>query len=309
MVADTKPETSRIIAAKRPKAGLNLRLRERDVSIVEAVHRLRVLSTEQIAQLFFPTRHARVSTACRDRLRRIVGAGLLERAEQEQRRSEGRRPYLYMLADAGAQLLIDELGVEQENVDWNPSYNNVRWPFLRHQLAINDVYVAMALSAPQINWSLDGWVDDRILRAMHTDRVRIPGHSQPVAIIPDAYFRLAGPGGKPEMHFFLEIDRATMTVASKSHLAKSWQDKIRAYQEYFRQGMVTQRYGTDKVRVLTTTIGTGRLGNMKAATEELGGRGRYWFAEHSMVTANNVLRSPIWQRAGTTGTLELVSVP
>ena len=286
-----------------------LRLRERDVAIVEAVHRLCVLSTEQIAQLFFPTRQSRVSTACRARLRRLADAGLLERGEQEQTRSDGRRPLLYMLTEGGAQLLLDELGMEPENIDWKPSYNSVRWPFLRHQLAINDAYVAFSLAAPRIGWSLDTWTDDRILRVMHTDRVRIPGYSQPVAVVPDAYFRLVGPGGRPEMHFFLEIDRATMTVAAKSHLVKSWQDKIRAYQEYFREGKVKERYGTDKVRVMTTTTGPGRLANLKAATEELGAKGRYWFAEHSTLSADTVLVSPIWQRAGVSGTLELVSAP
>jgi hypothetical protein len=286
-----------------------LRLRERDLAIVEAVHRLRVLSTEQIAQLFFPTDQVGVSSACRTRLRRLVSAGLLERAEQEQRKAEGRRPYLYMLTEAGGRLLVDELGLEPEDLDWQPSYNNVRWPFLRHQLAINDAYVAFTQGAAAIGWSVDSWTDDRILRKMHTDRVKVPGTGQPVAVVPDAYFKLVGPGQSPIIHFFMEIDRATMTVAAESQRVKSWQDKIRAYQEYFAKGHVAARYGTDKVRVLTVTTGPSRLAHLKEATEQLGGRSRYWFATASDLISSAVLQSPIWNRAGRTDVVELVSTP
>lgn len=288
---------------------VRLRLRARDVSIVEAVHRLRVLSTEQIAQLFFPSEGEGVSSACRARLRRLVSAGLLERAEQEQRKAEGRRPYLYMLTEAGGQLLVDELGVEPENLDWRPSYNNVRWPFLRHQLAINDAYVAFTQGAAAIGWSVDSWTDDRILKRTHTDRVKVPGTGHSVAVVPDAYFKLIGPGQSPVMHFFLEIDRATMTVAAESQLVKSWQGRIRAYQEYFAKGHVASRYATDKVRVLTVTTGPSRLAHLKAATEQLGGRSRYWFAMSSDLTVGTILQGAIWQRSGGPGTIVLVSQP
>ena len=50
-----------------------------------------------------------------------------------------------MLTGKGRDLLIEELGYEPEEIDWQPSYNDVSWPYLRHQIAINDVYVAVAL--------------------------------------------------------------------------------------------------------------------------------------------------------------------
>lgn len=302
-------QTSGTRAAIRLMAEPRLRLRARDLDIVEAVHRLRVLSTEQIAQLFFPTVGDGVSTACRTRLRRLAVAGLLERAEQEQRKTDGRRPYLYMLTEAGGRLLVDELGLEPDELDWQPSYNDVRWPFLRHQLAINDAYVAFTQGAAAIGWSVDSWTDDRILRKTHTDRVKVPGTGQSVAVVPDAYFKLVGPGQSPIMHFFMEIDRATMTVAAESQRVRSWQDKIKAYQESFAKGHVAARYGTDKVRVLTVTTGPQRLAHLKAATEQLGCRSRYWFATGSDLITSTVLQSPIWQRAGRSGAVELISIP
>ena len=130
---------------ERPRG---FRLQPRDVAIVEAVHRHRVLSTEQIAALFFPTAGGEVSSACRSRLRHLTRAGFLERAEQLQTKSDGRRPYLYMLTAAGCDLLIAELGLDPEEIDWKPSYNTVSWQFLSHQLGIVDAYVAFGCLRP-----------------------------------------------------------------------------------------------------------------------------------------------------------------
>lgn len=286
-----------------------MRLQPRDVEIVDAVHRHRVLSTEQIAALFFPTATVDVTSACRTRLRLLAREGLLERAEQEQIRSEGRRPYLYMLTHEGAQLLVDELGLDEEDIDWRPSYNNVRWPFLRHQLAINQAYVAFRLGAEDIGWRLEHWTDDRILRRHHVERVYVPEANAEVAIVPDAYMVLSGPDGSPRLQFFLEIDRATLSVASTTHRVKSWQDKIRAYQAYFGSQQIVARYGTRRIRVLTVTTSATRCQNLKKATEAHGGRSRYWFTTEDDIVPATALRAPIWRAAGKEKALVLVERP
>lgn len=286
-----------------------MRLQPRDVQIIDAVHKLRVLSTEQIAALYFPSESGDVSSACRTRLRLLVRAGLLERAEQEQVRTEGRRPYLYMLTSDGAQLLIDELGLDEEDIDWKPSYNSVRWPFLRHQLAINQAYVAFRLGADALGWKLEHWTDDRILRKLHVERVYVPEASTEVAIVPDAYLILSGPTGSPRLQFFLEIDRATLSVAATSHRVKSWQDKIRGYQAYFGSEAIVERYGTRRIRVLIVTTGETRCRNLKRATEAVGGRSRYWFTTDGQISPAEVLQAPIWQAAGKEQSLVLVMRP
>lgn len=304
-----EPRTAQMTApmSSKQRRAPRLRLRARDVEIVDAVHRLRVLSTDQIAQLFFPTAGGEVSTACRERLRRLVQAGYLERGEQAQRRGDGRLPYLFMLTEKGSALLQEQLGLDPEEIEWKPSYNDPEWSFLRHQLGINNFYVAVLQAVQDIGWSLQEWADDRILRAAHVDRVRLPGSDRLYPVVPDAYFQLHGPDGRPQMHFFLEIDRATMSVAAVSHRVKSWQDKIRAYQVYVAGTDIQERYGTNKIRVLTVTTGEKRLANLKAATEAVGGQSRYWFTTERAVTAHAILRNPIWQRASTRGATSLVT--
>lgn len=212
-----------------------------------------------------------------------------------------------MLTAKGRDLLIEELGYEPEEIDWQPSYNDVSWPYLRHQIAINDVYVAVALDVERIGWRLDKWVDDRILRQTHTERVLVPSSGLEVAVVPDAYFVLSGPTGSPTLQFFLEMDRATMTVTAASRRTRSWQDKIRAYQAYFESPLVHQRYGTDRIRVLTVTSGTDRQEHLRRATEEMGGRRRYWFTNVKALKAPQLLTRPIWSVASHDVPCELVS--
>ena len=99
------------------------------------------------------------------------------------------------------------------------------------------------------------------------------------------------------MAFFLEVDRATMTVVGASPRVKSWQDKIRAYQSYFESEAIVQRYGTRRIRVLTVTTGQARAEHLKTATEGVGGRYRYWFTTDDQITAEQCLTTPVWQKA------------
>ena len=224
-------------------------------------------------------------------------------------RGNGRRPLLYMLTSHGAKLLVEELGCEPEDIDWRPEYNNVAWPFLRHQLAINDAYVAFKLAAERIGWRLEHWVDDRILK-QNADRValsRQDGSSRQVAVVPDAYMVLTH--GPTDLCLFVEIDRATMSVAPASHRTKSWRRRIQAYQAYFTSEAIVTRYTTRRIRVLTATTGNKRLANLKQATEEVGGRLRYWFALAGELTPDTALTAPVWQVASKEGLFPLLSQP
>lgn len=274
------------------------------MAMVDAVHRLRVLSSEHVAALFF----GKVSGAnahCRKRLQLLFEAGYLDRREQLQTRTEGRKPFLYFLTSAGSQLLVDELGIDPEAIDWKPSYNDVKWPNLRHQLAINDAYVALSLAAPAAGWALSSWTDDRFLRKAHTERFPITGpdgRTQETAVVPDAHcvFSVSDPvsGEETWIQFFIECDLASEVVGARTMQRSSWQRKIRAYQAYFSSGAIISRYRTNRIRVLTITTGPGRLASLKAMTEEEGGRGRYWFTTQGEMSPAKALEAPIWFKAG-----------
>lgn len=311
MTQATTPHTS-LTLKMTPKTGRPLRsgspsfrLQARDLAVVDATHRLRVLTSEHVAALYFPSENGRASSQCRKRLQLLTEAGYLDRREQPQTRTEGRKPYLYFLAPAGRQLLIDEVGLDPEALDWKPSYNDVRWPYLRHQLAINDVYVAFSLAAPRVGWTLATWTDDRFLRKAHTEHVQITGpdgHAQEAAVVPDAHvrFEVTNPlsGETTWIQFFVECDMASEVVAAARLQRNSWQRKIRAYQAYFQSGAILDRYRTKSIRVLTVTTSQARLANLKEATEAEGGRSRYWFATATDLRPETALAAPIWLKAG-----------
>ena len=54
------------------------------------------------------------------------------------------------------------------------------------------------------------------------------------------------------------------------------------------------RYGTRHGRILTVTIGERRLANLKAITEEVGGKARFWFTTIERIRAGDILTDPIW---------------
>lgn len=278
---------------------------ERDVAIVDAVARHRFLSTDQIAALFFPARGGIVSSQCRTRLRRLVSAGFLTRFDRPVLRTEGTKAALFGLAAAGPALLVSELGYVPGDIDWRPRDNDVSWAFLEHQIMINDIFIAMSQACVRVGWTLSEWVDDRILKKMHAEPVLVmgaDGREHRVSVVPDAYFALACPdpttGDHRLLRFFVEADRATMTVVSHNQQRRTWQKRIRAYQAYLTSDQIIKIYGTRRFRVLTVTTSPKRLQSLKAATEAAGGENQYWFTSEESLSAETALEAPIWHKAG-----------
>jgi hypothetical protein len=118
--------TTQTPPAQKSRAGSRRRpgflLQARDLGILQAVIRHRVLSTNQIAALFFGGDSARVSSSCRLRLRLLTQAGYLERHFQLQQPADGRLPHLFMPTAVGVALVATELGDEPGILDWKPSY-------------------------------------------------------------------------------------------------------------------------------------------------------------------------------------------
>lgn len=278
-------------------------LQPRDIEVCLCVHDLRVLTSDHISALFFPTESGKVSTHCRTRLRLLSRAGYLERREQPQTRAEGRKPYIYFLAERGRRLLIEELGYQSEDIHWQPGYNSVRWLFLEHQLMLNSIHVSFRLALDRSPWNLAEWTDDRILKIRHSESVAIVdehGQLHETTVVPDAYMSLRVEGDHG-LYFWIEADRATMTVQSSSLQKRSWARKIRSYQAYVQSQPFARLYPTTRIRVLSVTTTAERLDNLKAATESVGGQNRYWFTTYDQLRPETALDGPIWHIAGRDG--------
>jgi len=281
----TEPDKRYLPAYKRAATPPPMQLTERDIEIIRAVYDYRLLSAPQLEALFFPsntaTTHSRRS-ACQRRLQLLYHHGFLERLPQPVILGQGRAPFVYALAEAGANLVAQQLGLDRAEVGWQPKHNDLGLPFLDHSLGINEVRVVIRLLVEQGQLELEQWRDEVTLKSADwRDKVpyRMEG-SRPVRKYPDGYFILRLPATGQRAHFFLEIDQATTTNAR-------WQEKVVAYQEFRQGGQSKLYYGTRNFRVLTVTTGERRLANLLKATEKAGGDHYFWFTTREQVT--------IWQ--------------
>ncbi len=279
-----------------------IRLSQRDLKVIEAVYTHRALTTDQVEDLFFasdPSLRYGKKTWCQNRLKLLYHNGFLFRDEQPRKMTDPRKPFVYFLDEKGAQALCEYLGLEPEEINWQPDENQVSHLFLDHLLKINQVRVAIEV-AVQGEVQLVQWVDDRTLqqRGMK-DYVTLKGPQggeRKRAAIADSYFHLQRNGY--DFHFLLEADRGTVVGEYTKWGRRDWAEKIKTYLAYYASGLYQKRWNTTSLRILTVTTTPRRLETLKRITEEAGGKGRFWFTTFDQIKSSTVLFDPIWQRAG-----------
>lgn len=212
---------------------------------------------------------------------------------------EGRKPNLYFLSKAGAQLLVEELGHDPDELDWKPSDNQAGASFVDHLLATNEIRIATTLAAAARGGSIELWIDDKSLRSRQLkEYVQLDGEgaeTRNAAVVPDGYFLLND--GRYRYHHFIEADRGTVTGQSGIPGKRSFERKVKVYLEYWRSGLFQKSYQAKGFRVLTVTTSQKRLEHLKEITEQAGGRNRFWFTTFDQVTPDTILTEPIWQVA------------
>ena len=272
------------------------RVTPRDLEVIYSVYTHRVLTTEQIQALHFSS-----PALCRSRLRRMFQHGFLWRTDLPTKLSEGRRPLVYFLDEKGAEFLLEHYDLEPEDLDWDPEHNTVSDPFIEHLIKTNEVRVALEVAATRNAITIEKWLDDKTLKSkQQKDYVALSGPqggAQRTAIVPDGYFYFKLDERKYS-HNFLEVDRATVVGMYSQSGRRDWARKVRAYLAYHQQGLYQKRYGTKSMRVLTITTREKRLQNLKAITEQAGGRGRFWFTTFEQVIPEKVFTDFIWHKAG-----------
>jgi hypothetical protein len=272
------------------------RITPRDLEVIHSVYTHRLLTSEQILALHFAS-----PALARSRLRRMFQYRLLWRTELPTKPTEGRRPLVYFLDEKGAECLFEHYDLEPEDLDWDKEHNSVSDPFIEHLIKTNEVRISFEIAARQHSMAIEKWLDDKTLKSkQQKDYVTITGPQggkHKTAIVPDGYFYIKL-DEKKYSHNFLEVDRATVVGMYSQSGRRDWARKVRAYLAYYHQGFYQKRYGTKSMRVLTVTTGEKRLQNLKAITEQAGGRGRFWFTTFDQVTSEKVLTEPIWHKAG-----------
>ncbi len=183
------------------------RLTERDRAICVALDEHRVLTSEQLYELYFGS----LSRAGK-RLKELYELRAIERFRPY--RESGSHPYHYVLDELGARMIAAERGIEPKELDWTRgrALKLASSSQLRHLVEANGFFTCLiyALRSRPAT-ALSAWWGQRRCARTWGELVR-----------PDGYGRLTVADGG--LDFWLEWDRGTET---QSRLA----DKLERYQE------------------------------------------------------------------------------
>jgi hypothetical protein len=262
-------------------------LTSRDLAILRAVHRHRLLRSTHLIALLDGSRQAALR-----RLQLLFHHGYLDRPPMQlDWYARGSEPLVYALGNRGAALLETEGMVRRGGVRWDTKNRNVSRVFLHHTLAVAEVMVAFEAAC----WSREGVQfippEEILARATEaTRRLRLPfrwqvevrqgGKPYRLGVEPDRVFGLRfenEPEHQQSAFFFLEADRGTMPVTRKGLAQTSFARKLLAYQETWRQGLHRAHLGIPNFRVLTVTTSRERVEHLVEACRSLAGGGARLF--------------------------------
>jgi hypothetical protein len=262
-------------------------LTPRDLDILRAVHRHRLLRSTQLIALLDGSRQATLR-----RLQLLFHHGYLDRPPMQlDWYARGSEPLVYALGNLGAEVLEAEGVARRGGVRWDTKNRNVSRVFLHHTLAVAEVMVAFEVACRSREGVQFIPPEEVLARApAETRRLRLPfrwqveirqgGKSHRLGVEPDKVFGLrfeGEPEGRNLAFFFLEADRGTMPVKRKGLAQTSFLRKLLCYQETWRQGIHRTHLGISNFRVLTVTTNRERVEHLVKACQSLFGGGSRLF--------------------------------
>jgi hypothetical protein len=279
-------------------------LTARDLEILSAVHRHRLLRSTHLVALTGASRQAILR-----RLQLLFHHSYLDRPLiQLDWYARGSEPMVYALGRRGAEALAQRGEVHRRGVRWDTKNRNLSRVFLHHTLAVAEVMVAFDAACrqrPDVDFIR---ADDILAAGPAATRglqrpfrwqidARAGGKRHQLGVEPDGVLGVRFRGLAPNrsrQFFFVEADRGTMPVVRKGLTRSSFARKLLAYRETWRQAVHKAHFGIPGFRVLTVTASPERLGHLVAACRSLptGGARLFLFAPASQLSAGNVLTMP-----------------
>jgi hypothetical protein len=170
------------------------RLTDRDRQIVIDCYEHTTLTTDQLTRL-----HFRHPNTARDRLDVLYRLRMLDRFRPEVRLGEGSSPYHWILDEAGAHVVADELDQDRDQLHWRhaTAARVAVSSKLGHHVATNEFFVRLAVELRAAGGSLHEWYGEKTTS-------RLLGG----IVTPDGYGVLHLPDREP-LHLLLELDRGT----------------------------------------------------------------------------------------------------
>lgn len=301
---------------------MGFRLTTRDINIIRAVQRFRLLGARShVLPLFGDSAHLL------RRLQKLYKHKYLYRLPGRQSHEEA----IYGIGNAGSDLLSREYGHPRPRVDWTQQNRRLGGRFVAHTLLVADLMIAIELAcrdrddaefigpaeiletrAPQKTREKRWTVGGRPFR--WRAEFRYEGRKYQKSIEPDRMFGLSFPeDDRPTNWFFLEADRATMPVKSSNLNRSSIFKKQLQYWHSSRLApgadthLHTQLFGiNENIRTLFV-MATGARGNKRLRRcinvnkhfEDGRGTGLFLFAkkEH-LLEAGDILTAPLTSGRG-----------
>jgi hypothetical protein len=216
-----------------------MELTARDLAILETVGEFGTADTEIIHRLYFSEK---TISACQQRLRKIVGEGLLKPVRLiavDSVKPGGSLPMLYFLTEAGAEIVESELGRRPRRVtrsDPKQLTLRHRMDTVRARLAIDSAAKLCGLAPPE--WIMEQDMHGRGKGAKGRSPTesqilnnRYPRDGRIVSFRPDACCHLQRPheGKLASLLVYVEVDRST-----EGH--GQFEEKLPGVEEFLQDG-------------------------------------------------------------------------
>ena len=265
--------------ASKPPA---MRLTERDIQVLEAIHAYDgMLGFSQIQRLFFGGK-----SQTEHRMMLLYQNKYVKRPNREQRR---RTPEMvYWLDKAGAEIVAGLQGIEIKQFQWR---EKPRWFMVDHDLAVNDFRITInSACSNSAQILLETWVPESEFKA-YPDKVvaTFQGIKIDRKVIPDGYFVLKK--NKLRIRYLLEIDRST------EDNPRIFREKILPGIAYIKTPAYKERFGHPSGRWLMVTTSEKRLDNLIRQAKRADAKGLFYFTTYEKISEASILLSPIWKRA------------
>jgi len=235
-------------------------LTERDREVALCLYNQQVLTTNQLALLFFTSRRR-----AQDRLLLLYRQRVLDRFYPAPMRGAGKPQAHWLLDEAGAHLVAASLDLDRKQLAWQRREDWRSHPQLAHRLEVNrfvtDV-IAATLSDPTLG--LAAWFGPREAAARMGEKMR-------GRVRPDAELILTTPRGPVDL--LLEWDRGTETLERLNEKVDRYRTAERKLYDYPGPRsilvVVPGRRRLDNLRELCTVLSGGSWPILATPASEL----------------------------------------
>lgn len=218
-------------------------LTQRDKAVLMSIYYHRCLTTEQLTEIHFRyrkdgTENQQAALITRRRVRKLFDYRLIDRFFIDVGENNGSSPGHLLLDQLGANIVAGLLNCKMEDLNWRYEMNNVRLPYLQHMVEVNNFYVwLLQQSRKQKGHEILNF------RTENLTRFDFKHWGQKFTFNPDAYGQYFY--GEDGFHFFLELDRDTMTPGS-------FQRKQQRYATFYDSSEYTKYFATFPIVLVVT---------------------------------------------------------